>query len=49
MKILLMTTVYPRNDVQKTTTATKVIHYFASEWKKMGHQVLVINLIFRLI
>lgn len=43
MKILLMTTVYPRNDALKTTTATKVIHYFAAEWQKMGHQVLVIN------
>ena len=48
MNILLMTTVYPRDDASKVTTATKVIHYFAAEWKKQGHNVMVINNVNRL-
>lgn len=40
-KILLLTPVYPGNDVHKSTTP--VVHYFTREWKKMGHEVLVVH------
>lgn len=42
MKILVVTPIYPRNDVIKKTSATRVIHYFAKEWKRQGHEVLVV-------
>ena len=45
MKILMLTTVYPRPDSSKTSTATKVIHYFTTEWNKAGHDVVVIHTI----
>ena len=43
MKILVLTAVYPRNDVQKVTAATKVVHYFAEQWKNKGHDVFVVH------
>ncbi len=43
MKILVVTTIYPRHDVKKITAATKVIHYFAEQWKKMGHEIFVVH------
>ncbi len=43
MKILVLTTIYPRDDVKKITAATKVIHYFAEQWKKLGHEIYVIH------
>ncbi|MBE6550988.1 MAG: glycosyltransferase family 4 protein [Ruminococcaceae bacterium] len=43
MKILVLSTIYPRNDVKKNSAATKVVHYFVSQWTKMGHQVVVIH------
>ena len=43
MKILVLATVYPRNDVLKITAATKVIHYFAEQWQKMGHEIFVVH------
>ncbi|MCR5610590.1 MAG: glycosyltransferase family 4 protein [Clostridiales bacterium] len=43
MNILVVTPIYPRTDAPKNTTATKVIHYFADEWRKMGHNVCVIH------
>lgn len=39
MKILLISTMYPT----PLRPSTKVCHYFAREWVKMGHEVLVIN------
>ena len=41
----MLTTVYPRPDSSKASTATKVIHYFTSEWKKAGHDVVVVHTI----
>ena len=43
MKILIIATIYPRNDVKKVTAATKVIHYFAEQWQKMGHEIYVVH------
>lgn len=43
MKILVLATIYPRNDVLKITAATKVIHYFAEQWQKMGHEIFVVH------
>ena len=40
-KILMLTTVYPSPDLL-TTNNTNVCHYFAKEWVKMGHEVVVI-------
>lgn len=48
MKILLLTAVYPRLDAPKNTTATRVIHYFATAWQRMGHDVVVIHTVNRL-
>ncbi len=39
MKILLISTMYPT----PLRPGTKVCHYFAREWVKMGHEVLVIH------
>ncbi len=39
MKILLLTTMYP----DPLRPATKVCHYFARQWKTMGHEVVVVN------
>lgn len=39
MKILLLTTMYPT----PLRPGTKVCHYFAQEWVRMGHEVLVIH------
>lgn len=39
--VLLLTPVYPADDVHKSTTP--VVHYFAREWVKMGYNVLVIH------
>ena len=41
MKILVLTTIYPRSDAIKNTAATKVIHYFVKQWQQMGHEVYV--------
>jgi len=43
MNILIVTGVYPREDAEEKSSATKVVHYFAKEWMKMGHGVLVIH------
>lgn len=42
MKILLLTSIYPIPNV-KITGSTSVCHYFAKEWIKQGHEVIVIN------
>ena len=39
MNILLLTTMYP----DPLRPATKVCHFFARQWKMMGHNVLVVN------
>lgn len=41
-KILLLTTIYPATDIQISNN-TNVVHYFAREWVKQGHEVLVIH------
>lgn len=42
MNILLLTSVYP-SPTDKNGNVTKVVQYFAAEWVKMGHQVIVIH------
>ena len=41
-KILMLTTVYPSPDLSVTNN-TNVCHYFASEWVKLGYDVLVVH------
>lgn len=41
MKVLVLTPIYPGNEIPKTTT--RVVHYFAHEWIKMGVDVRVIH------
>lgn len=48
MKILILTAVYPRPDAPERSTATKVIQYFAAEWQKSGHEVVVVHTVNRL-
>lgn len=42
MKILMITSIYPIPDV-KIMGSTSVCHYFAKEWIKQGHEVVVVN------
>lgn len=42
MNILLITQEYPADDIEKEFTP--VVHFFAKEWKSMGHNVCVVNL-----
>lgn len=42
MKILVLSTIYPASDI-KIANNTNVVHYFAKEWVKQGHEVLVIH------
>lgn len=42
MKILVLSTIYPANDI-KIANNTNVVHYFAREWVKQGHEVLVVH------
>ena len=43
MNILVVTSIYPREDATEGSTATKVVHYFVKEWEKLGHKVIVIH------
>ncbi len=43
MNILVVTSIYPRDDASEGSTATKVVHYFVKEWEKIGHKVIVIH------
>lgn len=43
MNILVITSIYPREDAKEGSTATKVVHYFVKEWEKLGHNVIVIH------
>ena len=42
MNILIISPIYP--DGKTGANFTKVVHYFAKEWKNIGHNVRVINL-----
>ncbi len=42
MKIILITPIYPSRNTPIGTTP--VVHYFAREWVKMGHEVVVFHL-----
>lgn len=42
MKILVLSTIYPAPDIQIANN-TSVVHYFAKEWVKQGHEVYVIH------
>ena len=48
MKILMLTTVYPRPDSPKNTSATRVIQHFTESWQQMGHEVVVIHTVNKL-
>jgi glycosyltransferase involved in cell wall biosynthesis len=41
MNILLLTSIYPSQEAN--INSTKVVHYFAKEWVKIGHNVYVIH------
>jgi glycosyltransferase involved in cell wall biosynthesis len=41
MKLLLLTSNYPSDDLHQGITP--VVHYYVKEWKKLGHDVLVIH------
>lgn len=41
MNVLLITSVYP--NIEPNTSSTPVVHYFAREWVKLGHNVRVIS------
>lgn len=43
MNILIVTSLYPGYKDEPKCTVPYVIHYFAKEWKKQGHDVKVIN------
>lgn len=42
MKILLITEIYP-SPTHGTVNETRICHYFATEWAKLGHEVRVIH------
>lgn len=43
MNILVLTSVYPQEDDEKNIGVTPVVKYFAQEWVKAGHRVIVIH------
>jgi glycosyltransferase involved in cell wall biosynthesis len=43
MRILVLTSIYPQPDDDKTAGVTPVVHYFAKEWARQGHEVIVIH------
>ena len=44
MNILLLTTIYPEPSSYGIEGDTNVVHYFAREWVKLGHRVVVLHL-----
>lgn len=44
MNILLLTTIYPEPVSYGIENDTRAVHYFAREWVKMGHRVVVLHL-----
>lgn len=47
MNILLITEIYP-SPTHGTVNETRICHYFATEWTKMGHEVRVVHFNFLL-
>lgn len=43
MNILLISTLYPEPEGYGIVNDTKAVHYFAREWVKIGHQVVVFH------
>ncbi len=43
MNILILTSIYPQKDDEENIGVTPVVRYFAEEWTKLGHNVLVIH------
>lgn len=43
MNILVLTSIYPHVNGESSDGVTPVVHYFAKEWVKKGHNVQVIN------
>lgn len=43
MNILILTSVYPQADDEKNSGVTPVVKYFAKEWVKAGHKVIVVH------
>ena len=41
-KILVLSSIYPAPDI-KIANNTNVVHYFAQEWVKQGHEVMVVH------
>lgn len=44
MKIMIFTSLYPANEGLGIQPDTRVVHYYAQEWKKAGHDVRVVFL-----
>lgn len=43
MNILILTSIYPQKDDEANIGVTPVVQYFAKEWVKLGHNVIVIH------
>ena len=43
MNILIHATLYPESETSKRPNTTLFIHYYAAEWVRQGHNVLVIH------
>lgn len=43
MNILLITSYFPYFDIQGDDRPTKFLYYYAAEWVKQGHQVLILH------
>lgn len=43
MNILILTSIYPQKDDEENIGVTPVVEYFAKEWGKVGHNVIVIH------
>ncbi|MFW6270136.1 MAG: chloride channel protein [Bacillota bacterium] len=44
MKLLLITSLYPGFKNEENSKTTYALHYFCKEWKKLNHEIKVINL-----
>ena len=43
MKIIIITSYFPSFDLQRDSPRTKFLYYYAVEWTKMGHEVLILH------
>lgn len=43
MRILMLTSVYKDESLGNKDTSTNIVNSFVKEWKKQGHEVLVIH------